>query len=1082
MSKRDDVKAIKYSESEITAALLRVDPKFKQPTPEQSQIISAPLSPAIVIAGAGSGKTETMASRVLYLVANDLVRPDEILGLTFTRKAAGELAVRVRLRLRQLAESGIISRSLLLTDPTILTYHSYASKIVSEYGLRHGIDSDFIPLGEAALFQIATQVVAHHTEMDPDVEIKSKTAVEKVISLSRLISEHGSSVEAVRTVTEEILAGISSLPGKLTLEHQKIIDQAKLRLALLPMVERFDEKRREENTFSFDDQMSMASTLSAEFAEIGESERLKFKAVLLDEYQDTSQSQLRMLSALYGRVDGSESHPVMAVGDPFQSIYGWRGASADTMTTFFNYFPGGSRVELRYSLSISWRNDRAILERANEVIEAIEGLAHPDGDEDSADSAGTGTPTNPSHAVQRLSSRKNAGDGEVVAGAFLTLEDEAEALAEYFERRLTESLSAAVLVRSRSQIEVIERALRARKLPVDVVGIGGLLFIPEIVEVISLLKAIAFTDRGVSLARILTSERYAIGAKDLAALADYSRQIVRERSGGVKNSLIKEIASGDPETLENEGQFVGNIVEALDLIDDAPRSNFTEIGLARLRQASRDIQRVRERSGSLIDITLEAIRTLGLEVEVMVRDDIDLGTRHLNRFIDEVGKFQSEGGSLAGFLDWIDYAITRESGLKESEVKESKGRIQIITVHGAKGLEWDLVAVPGLRDGGFPVTGQSVDNWLIDAGDMPFSLRGDRYQLPHFDISTVADCKELTARQKDFAAKCRAHRYIEELRLGYVALTRSRSSLMVSFSYFKDGKNADGPSQLFEISSRDASKINEFDGTLPDSQNPSLTNPRRGSWPIDTLGERRAAFDEGVHLFDAAPRLNDEDLAQLDSDLFALITEERRRKQGATVFLPERISVSMLEDLRSDPGALAMRIRRPMPSHANLYARRGTEFHGWVERHLNRPQLWGEDDWEWEERLSDGELKALKEAWLASKWAQRKPLEVEFPFEVVIDGTLLRGRIDAIYQDVSDSERIEVVDWKTGKAKSGAELEEAAIQLAAYRLAVAKVFGKPLIAISAAFHYVTDDATVRPADLLDEAGIIRLLPRWDDDR
>jgi DNA helicase-2/ATP-dependent DNA helicase PcrA len=190
----------------------------------------------------------------------------------------------------------------------------------------------------------------------------------------------------------------------------------------------------------------------------------------------------------------------------------------------------------------------------------------------------------------------------------------------------------------------------------------------------------------------------------------------------------------------------------------------------------------------------------------------------------------------------------------------------------------------------------------------------------------------------------------------------------------------------------------------------------------------------------------------------------------------------MLEDLRSDPGALAMRIRRPMPSHANLYARRGTEFHGWVERHLNRPQLWGEDDWEWEERLSDGELKALKEAWLASKWAQRKPLEVEFPFEVVIDGTLLRGRIDAIYQDVSDSERIEVVDWKTGKAKSGAELEEAAIQLAAYRLAVAKVFGKPLIAISAAFHYVTDDATVRPADLLDEAGIIRLLPRWDDDR
>ncbi len=1087
MSEKNSVSAnpkreIKYTESDITRALLRVDPSFKEPTKEQSTIISAPLSPAIVIAGAGSGKTETMASRVLYLVANELARPDEILGLTFTRKAAGELAVRVRLRLRQLAESGIIARSLLLTDPTILTYHSYASKIVTEYGLRHGIDSDFIPLGEAALFQIATQVVAHHTEMDPEVEIKSKTAVEKVIALSRLISEHGSTVEAVREETEELLAGISALPGKLTKEHGKIINHAKLRLALLPMVERFDQKRREENTFSFDDQMAMASTLTAEFAEIGESERAKFKAVLLDEYQDTSQSQLRMLSALYGRRDGSESHPVMAVGDPFQSIYGWRGASADTMTTFYNYFPAGTAGELRFSLSISWRNDRAILASANKVIEAIEELSQPGATSDesgphSRDSAG-----NLSNSVQRLSSRKNAGDGEVCAGAFLTLEDEGEALADYFEKRLTDSLSAAVLVRSRSQIEVIERALRTRGLPVDVVGIGGLLFIPEIVEVISLLKAIAFTDRGVSLARILTSERYAIGAKDLAALAAYSREIVRERSGGVRNSLIKEIASGDPETLENEGQFVGNIVEALDLIDAAPRSNFSEVGFARLRQASRDIQRVRERSGSLIDITLEAIRTLGLEVEVMVRDGIDRGTRHLNRFIDEVGKFQSEGGSLSGFLDWIDYAMARESGLKESEVKESKGRIQIITVHGAKGLEWDLVAVPGLRDASFPVTGQSVDNWLIDAGDMPFSLRGDRYQLPHFDISTVADCKALTARQQDFAESCRAHRYIEEMRLGYVALTRSRRSLMVSFTYFKDGKEAEGASQLFDIASSEASKINDFDGVLPDFQNPALSNPRRGSWPIDSLGDRRGAFDEAVALFAAARKPTDDQLASLDSDLFALISEERRRKQGATVFLPDRISVSMLEDLRNDPSALAMRIRRPMPSHANLYARRGTEFHGWVERHLNKPQLWGDDEWEWEESLTDSELKALKEAWLASKWAKRKPLEVEFPFEVVIDGTLLRGRIDAIYQDLDDPERIEVVDWKTGKAKSGEDLAEAAIQLAAYRLAVAKVFGKPLTEISAAFHYVKDGETVRPADLLDEAGIIRLLPRWDDDR
>ncbi|MGA1705694.1 MAG: ATP-dependent helicase [Candidatus Nanopelagicaceae bacterium] len=1051
-----------YTEAEITAALHKVDPKIKTPTPEQSKIISAPLDPAIVIAGAGSGKTETMASRVLFLVANRLVKPNEILGLTFTRKAAGELAIRVRLRLRQLAETGLIDRSLLITDPTILTYHSYASKIVADYGLRHGVDSDFTPLGEAALFQLASEVVSHHTEMDADVEVSAKDATDHVISLSRLISEHGSTIDQVRRVTEKVLEGVLSLPGTHTTEHKKIIKSSKLRLALLPMVERFDELRRDRNAFSFDDQMSMASTIAQEFSEIGEAERVKFKAVLLDEYQDTSQSQLRLLSALYG-----SGHPVMAVGDPFQSIYGWRGASADTMSTFFSYFPSPRSGESRYSLSISWRNDQAILTAANDLIREIQMFQE----------GGAGK-----EVVQRLSPRKGAGTGEVLAGAFLTLDEEAEAIADFFALRCNDESTSAVLVRSRTQIEVIEQALRARGLPVDVVGIGGLLYIPEVVEVIALLKAIAFTDRGVALARLLTSERYAIGAKDLLGLSTYARLLINERSGGVKNSLIKEIASGDPLTLENEGQFVGNIVEALDLIDQAPRHLFSSEGLRRLREARRDIQRVRERSGSLMDITLEAIRTLGLEVEVMVRDGIKDGMRHLHRFIDEVARFQSDGGTLSGFLEWIDYAIARESGLKESEVRESKGRIQIITVHGAKGLEWDFVAVPGLRESGFPSTGRGLENWLTDAGDMPFSLRGDRDQLPRFDISTVEDCKALTARQKEFTSHCRGRKYLEELRLGYVAFTRARKSLMVSLSHFKEGVTAEGPSQLFDVAARSATRINEFDGTLPDGPNPSLERPRQGSWPHDALRDEREAFDEAVKLYEKAPDLDDAQLEELDRDLFAVINEERSRRSEKVVMLPERISVSMLEELYKDPNGLAIRIRRPMPSHTNLFARRGTEFHAWVERYLNRPQIWAEDEWEWDEALSDTQLKELKDAWLSSEWASRTPLEVEFPFEVVIDGTLLRGRIDAIYQDPRDIERIEVVDWKTGRVKSGDDLSSAATQLAAYRLAVAKLFSKPLESISAAFHYVEANETIRPADLLDEKRIIQLLPRWGDDR
>ncbi|MEI7476529.1 MAG: UvrD-helicase domain-containing protein, partial [Actinomycetes bacterium] len=161
---------------EIAAALRTVDSKVSDPTPEQIAIISAPLEPAVVIAGAGSGKTETMSARVLWLVANKIVRPDEILGLTFTRKAAGELSIRVRKRLHQLKESGLLDKDLAL-DTAITTYHSYAGRILSEHAIRLGIDATSDPLGDAALWQIASDVVRNW----PDENFTNESAVSTVI-------------------------------------------------------------------------------------------------------------------------------------------------------------------------------------------------------------------------------------------------------------------------------------------------------------------------------------------------------------------------------------------------------------------------------------------------------------------------------------------------------------------------------------------------------------------------------------------------------------------------------------------------------------------------------------------------------------------------------------------------------------------------------------------------------------------------------------------------------------------------------------------------------------------------------------
>jgi DNA helicase-2/ATP-dependent DNA helicase PcrA len=180
--------------------------------------------------------------------------------------------------------------------------------------------------------------------------------------------------------------------------------------------------------------------------------------------------------------------------------------------------------------------------------------------------------------------------------------------------------------------------------------------------------------------------------------------------------------------------------------------------------------------------------------------------------------------------------------------------------------------------------------------------------------------------------------------------------------------------------------------------------------------------------------------------------------------------------MKSDPDQLALSIRRPMPNHANPFAARGTQFHSWIERHFQLSTLFDDDIFD-PQPIADLALQDLKDKWLASEWAHRVPVGVEIGFETVLAGLVVKGRIDAIYS--TGDESFEVIDWKTGKEKSGDDLAQAAIQLAVYRLAYAKLHGVALEKVTAGFHYVNENVTIRPADLLDEAGLISLIQSVD---
>lgn len=1079
---------IKYSALDIAKKIAAIDPTFRVPTDEQIPIIESPLAPAVVIAGAGSGKTETMSQRVLFLVANSIITPNQLLGLTFTRKAAGELAKRIKHRLRQLKKAGLLLDHLDESELTVATYHSYAGKVLTDHAIRIGIDADADPIGEAAAWQIAFEEVSRYSGGDLPINGSTASVVQEVMDLSTGLAENDRSAEEIIDYTQKLLAQISQFSDRQTVPVVEFKEELKQRLAILPIVAAFDNRRKESGLLTFNDHMSIAARLVSESKsshsdDIGAIERGKYKVVLLDEYQDTSFNQIKFLSNLYGN-----NHPVTAVGDPNQAIYGWRSASSETLDTFSQSF---NSKAMRFNLLTTWRNDHAVLDLANVVIDQI-----------STDKQ-----------IAKLSARPNAKTGEVICAVYETQAQEGAEIAAYFATKWfdkeRENLPAdkkstfAVLVRNRSQIDLIQSAFNELNIPTDVVGVGGLINTPEVADIIALLRTLTMPESGTALMRLLTGPHLNLGARDLMALGSFTKAFARDNDFS-RGAQLKQALEEDIEVVATADEFAtGSIIESLEqlLILTPAELNkyqktpeFTAEGLARLRKFSLALRALRRNlNGSITEAIIEASEFLSLDTEVLVRDGWQNGRRNIDRFLDEAARFQKNGGSLFNFLQWLKIAQDAEGGLKPAEVDVRSDAVQILTIHAAKGAEWDYVAIPGLAEKSFPNVGKKSDNWITNAGSIPVSMRGDYQQLPSINFDNFSTNKNLKDGIESFSDQWKARKAMEEMRLAYVAITRAKQGLICTTSHFRTGENVVAPSPLFQLFANAAAGIPGgkviAEAQIPDGINPMKENPITAYWPSQS--KEVTKLRQLAEVVDASEPFTKDEVEQVINssadkekvsilnDLKMIINEIQSKSSKQNIVLPSRLSVSTLLYLANDPDELALRLRRPMPNHIDKYARRGTEFHLWLENHFKHPSLISMDDLFNDvlanDLMQDAPLDKLQNAWLASDWANREPVAVEVGFETMIDTTLIRGRIDAVYQTTAD--HYEVVDWKTGKVKSGEDLQTAAIQLAMYRLAYSKLKSVPIENISAAFHYVLDNETVRPADILNESELIALVSK-----
>ncbi len=805
-------------------------------TPEQTACIVAPPAPQVIVAGAGSGKTTVMAARVVWLVGTGQVAPEQVLGLTFTNKAAGELAERVR---KALVRAGVTDPDVIDPDhppgePVISTYHAFAGRLLTDHGLRLGLEPTSRLLADATRYQLAARVLREAPGPYPALTRSFPDLVGDLLDLDSELAEHLVRPEELLTWDAGLLDSLQGVRLS-NAELRKVPEAAAARRELAGLVIRYRAAKRERDLLDFGDQIALSARLAG-LPEVGRVLRDEFRVVLLDEYQDTSVAQRVLLAGLFG---GGTGHPVTAVGDPCQAIYGWRGASVANLDDFPAHFEDADgRPAARQALSENRRSGGRLLDLANGLAEPLRAM----------------------HAgVEALRPAPGAErDGIVRCALLRTHAEEIDWIADsvaHLVRTGQAPGEIAVLCRTATDFAEIQGALVARAVPVEVVGLSGLLHLPEVADLVAVCEVLQDPGANASLVRLLTGPRWRVGPRDLALLGRRARRLVSharvEGDDDPDRRLAEAVEGVDPSEVISLADALDTFLETpLDGTGDddgLPFSPDARVRFARLATELRELRRAL--SDPLMDVLHRVLAVTGLEVELSASPHALAARRRetLSNFLDVAASFAASDGeaTLLAFLGFLRTAAQYEKGL-DNALPGGENTVKVLTAHRSKGLEWDVVAVPGLVTGTFP-SGRGREKWTAQGKVLPHGLRGDSDTLP--DVESW-DSRGLKA----FHEAMKEHQHTEELRLGYVTFTRPRSLLLGSGHWWGPSqKKPRGPSDfltaLYEHCAAGHGEIEAWaDEPAEDEENPALHRATADQvWPLplddEALARRRTAAE-----------------------------------------------------------------------------------------------------------------------------------------------------------------------------------------------------------------------------------------------
>jgi DNA helicase-2/ATP-dependent DNA helicase PcrA len=999
----------------VKAALMGHDP-----TDEQWAAISHPLVPIHLIAGAGSGKTAVMAARIVWAIEDQGYLPSQILGLTFTNKAAEELQERVRLALE-------VEGKHRPEDVTVQTYNAFASGIVREHGLLVRVEPEAGLLSDAQQWQLVLSCVDLLPPFDA-IQLRTPASiVRSTLALAGSLADHMVSTGDVRAADEHLIGARDV--------SNDIRETVAKRRELCFAVDAYLEAKHRHQRIDFGDQVTKAVRILQDFPQVQKSYAERYPLVLLDEYQDTNVTQRLLMQAL---VKGSGA--VTAVGDARQAIYAFRGATMYNLIGFAKHFPRADGASYEpISLSENFRSGANILEAANSVVAGIDPERRP------------GLP---------LRARSTNGAGEVALGLFGDEHSEAVFIADEIDR-LHGSPAApgrdpltfrdfAILARRKSTMDAIREVLEERDIPVEVVGLGGLLKTPEVIEVLAWLRALeARPSANRWVGRLLLGPRWRIHYRDLALCARWATE---------QNSELRlRLAGGDEERARDlaPGDVAFSLAEALDRVGEI--DDLGDEAKHRLNDFSERLRRLRTKTHApLLELVQEIIRQTGISdaLESSPHRTASAAKQNLSNFLDHVAAFAPVEGeaTLRNFLAYLDAADAADETLDSMQPAEHDS-VKLMTVHSAKGLEFECVFVPAVASpknakgeyvySVFP--DNRASNPLTSYGELPYDVREDRSHLPR-----------LTGTVNDFKAAVKERALEDERRLFYVALTRAKQRLYVTAAWWYGRKDRPtGPSLFWE-------ELRALAGTrgiqvVSEVEQPEV-NPMidvlegRRSWPpVPRAGVDDSLFEQG---WGAAAEAIVDGRLEMDTLLVPLgagerqlyddLVGERERElnliEAARAVIPQAepqvpSTLSATSLVRLEAGEMsAWDLVRPLPDRPTYARRLGTEIHRLIEERSRGIAPFADENEldEPGEVTGPGVMSRLLTSWEASGYAERTPATlpsgesmIEFPFALRSGDKVIRGRIDAVYE--TDDGGLEIVDVKTGARREVDDLDQLGI-------------------------------------------------------